>query len=82
MSSLNDYDWKKDLDHYRKCLSYLEGDAPIQVLCMPKVIENKLMKNGFTRVYDLRFERLKEIKGLGEKRIDLIMSLARHFVSS
>lgn len=76
------YDFKKDLAHYRKCMTFLEGDAPIQVLCLPKKIENILLKNKLFRVYDLTFKRLVEIKFLGEKSIEIVMSRVHNFVSS
>ena len=66
----------ESLNNYRNTLSYMAGDAPIGVLCLPKVIENILIRNGYTRIYDLFSADLTKIKGLGEaRRRDLTASL-------
>ena len=59
----------ESLDNYRKTMSYMCGDAPIEVLCLPKVIETILISNGCLRVYDLFDRDLTEIKGMGCGRI-------------
>lgn len=58
----------KRYDEYRNTLKYLAADAPVEVLCMPKQIENILLSNGFLRVYDLFDMDFTEIKGLGVAR--------------
>lgn len=70
---------KQDYENYKKNLSYIEADAPIQVLCLPKAIENILIKNRLSRVFDLRIESLKGIKLLGNKRLDLILHAVNRF---
>lgn len=62
----------EDVGHYRKCLRYMEADAPIQALCLPPTIENILIKQGFERVYDLLRQDLAKIKGLGPRRLDIL----------
>lgn len=62
----------KDAQHYRKVLGYLELDMPTTCLCLPKPIENILIGEGFTRVYDLTSNDLTKIKGLGKARLDQI----------
>lgn len=74
------FNLEQDLQNYRRCLSYLEGDAPIQVLCLPKAVQTILIKNDLLRIYDLSFERLKSVKGLGEKRLNLVLGRVRTFV--
>ena len=66
------FDLEKDIQHYRTCLDFLGGNVPIEVLCLPPKIESILIKEGCTRVYDLTFEGLKEIKGIGERRAAII----------
>lgn len=64
------------LENYRKTLSYMYGDAPLGVLCLPKSLETVLINAGCLRVYDLFNRDLTEIKGVGSTRIrDLTTSL-------
>ncbi len=37
---------KADFAHYRKTLQYMGGNVPIEVMCLPKEIENILIKRG------------------------------------
>lgn len=69
----------KNIEHYRKTLMFLGGNVPIQALCLPLVIENVLMKNGYERVYDLIGTNLTKIKGLGRERIALLTSRLDEF---
>lgn len=72
-------DLKKDLEHYRKLLSYMGSNVPIQVLCLPKTLEKSLVNEGILRVYDLINRDLTEIKGLGKARLDLLASRLDEF---
>lgn len=72
-------DVKKNLQHYRKILSYMGANVPIQVLCLPKVVEKSLLAEGILRVYDLINRDLTEIKGLGQARLDLLASRLDEF---
>ncbi len=74
-------DMKKNLDHYRKTLSYMGANVPIQVLCLPKTIEKSLINEGILRVYDLISRDLGKIKGLGQARLDLLASRLDEFFS-
>lgn len=66
---------KKFVD-YRKTLNYMATDAPIEVLVLPKAIENALLAHGCLRIYDILNLDLTEVKGLGTRRIgDLTASL-------
>lgn len=66
----------ESLQNYRNFVSYMAGDVPIGVLCLPKATEKALLNNGFLRVYDLFNADLAEIKGIGKVRIrDLTSSL-------
>lgn len=71
----------KNLENYRKTLSYLNADAPIGVLCLPKVIENALLADGCLRVYDLFDRDLAEIKGIGKTRVERLTSSLNEFFS-
>ena len=72
---------KEDLQYYRKTLLFLGGNVPIEALCLPKVIETLLIKDGLTRVYDLIGRDLTEIKGIGKTRVDLLASRLDEFFS-
>lgn len=70
----------KKFEDYRKTLNYMAADAPIQILCLPTVIENALLNHGCLRVYDLFDCDFVEIKGLGVSRIrDLTTCLDQFF---
>jgi len=75
----SDENFKKDLAHYRKTICYLEGNVPIQVLCLPTVIEKSLINDGCLRVYDLINRDLGKIKGLGKGRLRLLASRLDEF---
>lgn len=72
-------DVKQNLSHYRKTLYYMGANVPVQVLCLPKSLENLLIKNGFIRVYDLISFDLGKIEGLGSRRLDLLTSRLDEF---
>ena len=81
MNKIDDKDYKQDLAHYRMVLSYLEANVPIQVLCLPKVIENALLAEGCVRVYDMLNRDLTKVKGLGRNRLDLLTSRLDEFLT-
>ncbi len=65
-----------DIVNYKKTMSYMAADAPVEVLCLPKPIETILINNGLLRIYDLINMDLTKIKGIGETRLrDLTSSL-------
>lgn len=65
---------------YRTTLSYMAADAPIETLCLPRVIENALIAHGLMRIYDLFDCDFTEVKGIGIRRIgDLTTSLDKFF---
>ena len=72
-------DLKKNLSHYRNVLSYMGANVPIEVLCLPKVIENALIKDGCLRVYDLINRDFTKIKGIGRDRATLLASRLDEF---
>jgi len=74
-------DFKKDMAHYRKTLYYMGANVPLQVLCLPKVIEKLLVSQGYVRVYDLISCDFAEIKGLGESRRDLLAARLDQFLT-
>ena len=66
----------KKYEEYNKTMKYIACDAPIEVLCLPKVIETILIDNGYERIYDLFDMDFTKIKGLGVMRCrDLATSL-------
>ena len=71
--------YEEDFAHYRKTLSYLGANVPIQVLCLPKAIEHILLRDGRLRVYDMIDFDLTKIKGLGERRSELLAARLDEF---
>lgn len=69
------------LNDYRNTLTYMYGDAPIGILCLPKTLETILINQGILRVYDLFNRDLTEIKGVGKSRIRDITSCLDQFLS-
>lgn len=70
----------KRYDDYRKTISFLAADAPISVLCLPKSLENILIRNNFLRVYDLLNMDFTKIKGLGVARSRYLATSLDQFV--
>lgn len=70
-----------NLDNYKKTLLYMYADAPLEILCLPKVIERILLSNGCIRVYDLLDRDFTKIKGLGVTRIRKLTASLDQFVS-
>lgn len=66
---------------YRKIMSHLELDLPIQVMCLPKVIENILLDMGCLRIYDMVDLDLTKIKGLGLNRRSILSAALDKFFS-
>jgi hypothetical protein len=75
----DDEEFKKNLAHYRQVMGYLAANVPIGVLCLPKVIENALIKEGCVRVYDLLARDLKGIKGIGDERLNILTARLDEF---
>jgi len=70
---------KKEFERYEKVMKFLECDVPIQVLCLPKVIEKCLIKAGCLRVFDMIDRDLSKIKGLGEVRRTFLRARLNEF---
>lgn len=66
---------------YLKTLKYMAADAPIEILCLSKPIENTLISNGYLRIYDLFDKDFTEIKGFGTVRINELTSRLDQFLS-
>ena len=76
-------EFSQSLLQYRKTISYIVGDAPIETLCLPKATQTILLNQGIIRVYDLFDVDLAEVKGLGAARIrDLTSRLNEFFAIS
>lgn len=71
----------ESLKNYQKTLSFMAGDAPIGVLCLPKTIETVLINNGCLRIYDLFNRDLTKIKGIGKRRIGHLTSSLDQFIT-
>lgn len=59
----------ESLQNYRKTLSCMLADAPLEVLCLSTRLQNSLIANGCLRVYDLFDRDFTKIKGVGESGI-------------
>jgi hypothetical protein len=73
-------DWTKDVERYRKGIDLIVADVPIAVLCLPPNIEEILLKEGKTRVFDLLIEKLTSIRGIGDVRAGIIVDCLRKFI--
>lgn len=70
----------ESLNEYRKTLSYLACDVPIEVLCLEKKTIKILRRNGIFRVYDFFNCDLTKIESLSEVVIgDLTTRLNQFF---
>lgn len=71
----------KRYNDYRKTINFMAADAPIQTLCLPKPIENILIREGCLRIYDVIDLDLTKIEGLGPVRIRNLTSSLDQFFS-
>ncbi len=71
----------ESLQRYKTTLAYMAGDAPLEVLCLPKAIQTVLISNGCLRIYDLFDCDFAKIKGLGKTRIRDLTSRLNEFLS-
>lgn len=68
-------------EEYRKTMSYMAADAPIEILCLPSQILTPLLDHGLLRVYDLFDCDFTKVKGLGIARIRLLTTCLDKFFS-
>jgi hypothetical protein len=52
------------LKEYEKVISLMACDAPLSVLCIPKIVEKTLNENGIHRVYELLHTDFIKIEAL------------------
>lgn len=71
----------KSIKNYRRILMFASSDAPISLLCLPKIIETILTNHGCLRIYDLFDRDLGEIKGLGETRLRHLTTRLNEFIA-
>ncbi len=71
----------KSFNQYRKTISFLSADAPIEILCLPKGLENILISNDFLRVYDLFNLDFTKIKGIGIYRSRYLATRLDQFIA-
>lgn len=76
---ISDEELKKNLAHYRECLMFMGANVPLEVLCLPKRIETSLLREGYSRVYDLIRQDLGEIKGIGKVGLEVLTSRLDEF---
>ena len=76
-----DEEYKKDMAHYRMTLNFLGGNCPIEALCLPKPIQTVLLKEGYSRIYDLIGVNLGKIKGLGRVRVEVLAARLDEFLT-
>lgn len=66
------HDFLKNLENYKRYINEAALDIPIETLCLPQSINKILIRNGLSRIKDIAAADLTEVKGLGDKRIELI----------
>ena len=71
----------QDFERYRKIIQTLQGDVPIQTLCLPSRTEKILIRSGCLRVYDVINMDLTKIKGLGNSGRAFLASRLNEFLS-
>ena len=73
--------YKQNLSRYRQIIGYMSANVPIEAMCLPRVIENILIREGFLRVYDLMAHDFRKVKGIGSDRFDIIATSLDEFTS-
>ena len=59
----------KEFARYRKTMTYLGCDMPIEALCLSPGLEKALLAAGIERLYDAFEFDLSKIKGVGNTRL-------------
>ena len=72
---------RKSFQGYQNTMKYMLADAPIEVLCLPAIIERILLDEGFLRIYDLFNIDFIKIKGLGVVRVRQLAACLDKFFS-
>lgn len=67
------------ISNYQQNIDFYLYDVPIQTLCLPKNINKILIDNNILRVNQLRSADLGKIKGLGDKKLGIILSRLSEF---
>jgi len=76
---------RRNVVRYRTVMNILGTNIPIECMCLPNDIEKVLIREGYTRIFDLieflqGSRDLSEIKGIGKTRAGLIASRLDEFV--
>lgn len=71
---------RKASENYNLIMKFMAADAPIEVLCLDKTTENKLIHYGFCRIYDLFYGDLTKVKGLGPVRMRHLTACLNEFL--
>lgn len=74
-------EFAKSIDNYKKTMSLLIADLPLQSLCLDKPTEKILLNNGFLRVFELINLDFTKIKGIGKLRCQRLASSLNQFIS-
>lgn len=72
---------KNSINNYKKIMRCLEGDAPIEILGLPKKVEKVLFARGIFRIYDLFDLDFTKIEGLNDVAVRDLTSRFNQFVS-
>ena len=73
-------DMMEGIKGYQNYIDFCVSNVPIQALCLPKNIENILLKNDLTRVYQLTTADLAKIKGFGDQKVRIVTDSLAKFV--
>jgi hypothetical protein len=71
----------ESLQNYKRMMTCMVADVPIETLCLPKTVQTILLKNGFRRVFELIDLDLTEIKGIGVLRARDLASRLNQFIA-
>ena len=76
---------RRNVVRYRTAMNILGTNIPIECMCLPNDIEKILIREGYSRIFDLiEFLQgnrdLSEIKGIGKARAPIIASRLDEFV--
>lgn len=79
--ALNINGLRYDIAKYNLGLSFEIGNVPIETLCLPKVINTILKKEGYLRINDLLGIEPHRINRISKIRADIITQRMRAFFS-
>lgn len=72
---------RKQSQRYQRMMRILETDAPIEVLCLDKKIEDLLRIHCFFRIYEILDVNLSEVEFLTDRDVRHIAARLNQFTS-